>query len=194
MTPRTVRQRSTMSLSYFLKVDAGSSRITALQQAQHQLLQRCMLTAVFQRRQAVVCGELCPSVALSGDAPRLHSTSRALARAHTPGFSQFDSARTTFRDHVMFARRDALDAIGRMPQLPLFEDVALRKRLRSVGQFIKHRTALKTSARRYQTHSVLKTQLINRLLLAAFLLGCPASWLYRLYYGKAAADNGPLNN
>ena len=107
-------------------------------------------------------------------------------------FSQFDSVLTTFGDQAMFARRDAIDAIGGMPQLSLFEDVVLRKRLRSVGRFIKIETAVRTSARRYQTYGVLRTQLINGLLLAAFLLGCPASWLYRLYYGKAPADNGPV--
>ncbi|MEM8970440.1 MAG: TIGR04283 family arsenosugar biosynthesis glycosyltransferase [Pseudomonadota bacterium] len=109
-------------------------------------------------------------------------------------FSQFDSVLTTFGDQAMFARRDALEAVGGMPQLPLFEDVALRKRLRSVGRFIKLKTTVKTSARRYQTHGVLRTQLINGLLLVAFLLGCPAWWLYRLYYGKAMAGNSQSSN
>lgn len=103
--------------------------------------------------------------------------------------SQFDSVLTTFGDQAMFARRDALDAVGGIPQLPLFEDVALRKRLRSAGRFIKLKSVVRTSARRYQTHGVLRTQLINGLLLIAFLLGCPACWLYRVYYGKTANDS-----
>jgi rSAM/selenodomain-associated transferase 2 len=105
-------------------------------------------------------------------------------------FSRFDTPFTTFGDQVIFARRDVLIATGGVPEIPLFEDVVLRKRLRRAGRFVKLRRSVLTSARRYRRHGVLATQALNGLLLVAFLAGWPASSLYRLYYGVPA---GPVD-
>lgn len=101
--------------------------------------------------------------------------------------SRFDTPFTTFGDQVMFARRETLDRMGSMPNLPLFEDVVLRKRLRREGRFVKLSPLVRTSARRYRKHGAIRTQVLNGLMLIAFLAGCPVDRLYRLYYGADAA-------
>lgn len=101
--------------------------------------------------------------------------------------SRFDTPFTSFGDQVMFARRHVLvDTVG-VPDIPLFEDVVLRKRLRRAGRFVKLSSSVRTSSRRYGRYGVVGTQVFNGLLLAAFLAGCPATTLYRLYYGREAA-------
>ena len=105
-------------------------------------------------------------------------------------FSRFDTPFTTFGDQVIFARRDVLIETGGVPEIPLFEDVVLRKRLRRAGRFVKLRQTVLASARRYRRHGIVATQALNGLLLAAFLAGWPASSLYRFYYGVAT---GPVD-
>jgi rSAM/selenodomain-associated transferase 2 len=106
-------------------------------------------------------------------------------------FSRFDTPFTTFGDQVIFARRDVLIETGGVPEIPLFEDVVLRKRLHRAGRFVKLRQRVLTSARRYRRRGVLATQALNGLLLVAFLAGWPAGSLYRFYYGVRA---GPVDH
>lgn len=96
-------------------------------------------------------------------------------------FSRFDSAITTFGDQAIFVRRTALDAAGGMPQLMLLEDVELRKRLKRQGRFIKLSASVTTSARRFQRTGVIRTQLRNAFIVAAYWAGVAPSVLARWY-------------
>lgn len=55
--------------------------------------------------------------------------------------------RTATGDQAIFAHRDALQIIGGVPHVPLFEDVQLCRKLRQVGKFVVLRNAVTTSPR-----------------------------------------------
>jgi len=96
-------------------------------------------------------------------------------------FTRFETAITTFGDQAYFMRRSALLAAGGIADWPLLEDVDLRRRLRRVGRFVKLRPCVVTSARRFERHGVLRTQLRNAFILAALGLGMSPQRLARVY-------------
>ena len=95
--------------------------------------------------------------------------------------SAVESYWTTFGDQALFMRRDAFDAVGGFPPMPLLEDVALRRRLKRHGGFAKSRAAVVTSARRFEAEGLLRRQLKNGVILLLYALGVPAGRLVRFY-------------
>lgn len=86
-------------------------------------------------------------------------------------------------DQGMFMRRDALERIGGVPQLPLMEDVAMSKALKRVGAPACLRVQVHTSGRRWISHGVLKTIGLMWALRLAYFVGVPPARLARIYYG-----------
>jgi len=105
-------------------------------------------------------------------------------------FSRFESVWTTFGDQAMVVRRDAFDAVGGMPDWPLFEDVELARRLRRCGPVVKLPLAVTTSAVRYQTNGVLRQQLGNALRMLRFLLGASPQRLADDYEAPHGSEAG----
>ena len=95
--------------------------------------------------------------------------------------SAVESYWTTFGDQALFVRREAFEAVGGFPPLPLLEDVALRRRLRRHGRFAKSRAAVVTSARRFEAEGMMRRQLKNGAILLLHALGVPAARLVRFY-------------
>src|SRR5262249_60932897 len=60
-------------------------------------------------------------------------------------------------DQAIFAQRDAFQAVGGFPEIPLMEDVALCKRLKRVSRPLCLAERVVTSGRRWETHGVLST-------------------------------------
>lgn len=98
-------------------------------------------------------------------------------------FSGFDSVWTTFGDQAMVVRRSVLDAVGGLPDWPLYEDVELARRVRRVGRISKLPLAVTTSSVRYQTNGILRQQLANGLAITRFLLGASPWRLAAEYEG-----------
>ena len=63
-------------------------------------------------------------------------------------------------DQGIFVRRDVLERVGGIPQLPLMEDVELSRRLRASCPPICLLKRVTTSARRWEQHGVLRTILL----------------------------------
>lgn len=121
---------------------------------------------------------------------------------------QFDDPRRVFRviaffmnwrsrltgictgDQGIFVRRDLFSAIGGFASLPLMEDVELSARLRKRARLRRPIALLVTSARRWQSHGVLRTILLMWWLRLQFSLGVPAATLHRRYYGREAHGDG----
>jgi len=72
-----------------------------------------------------------------------------------------------YGDQALFVRREALEAVGGVPQVPLMEDVDLVERLRRRGRLARLDAAVTTSGRRYRERGVLRTWLLHALALAA---------------------------
>ena len=65
--------------------------------------------------------------------------------------------RRVMGDQAMFVRRDRLEQIGGVPDVPLMEEFELCRRLRRVGRLALARATVTTSARRFHQHGVLRT-------------------------------------
>lgn len=66
-----------------------------------------------------------------------------------------------FGDRAIFARRETFHAVGRYPEIPIFEDLEMVKRLSSYGRFKMLPDFVTTSARRFLTGGPAKQQLLN---------------------------------
>jgi rSAM/selenodomain-associated transferase 2 len=87
-------------------------------------------------------------------------------------------------DQAIFVKRDAFQAAGGFPEIPLMEDIALSKRLKRGGRPLCLRERATTSGRRWETHGVFRTILLMwRLRLAYFLGADPAALAGRYRYG-----------
>jgi len=86
-----------------------------------------------------------------------------------------------YGDQALFARRAAYEACGGMPAIPLMEDVAFVRRLRSRGPLVFLRTRARTSPRRWERGGVVRTTAHNLRFLALYALGRPPERLAAAY-------------
>ena len=84
-------------------------------------------------------------------------------------------------DQAIFVRRDAFDAAGGFPAIPLMEDVALSRALKRVSPPACLRVRVTTSGRRWQKHGTMRTIVLMWWLRLAFALGADPSVLARRY-------------
>ena len=87
----------------------------------------------------------------------------------------------TYGDQGLFMRRDTFEQVGGFPEIPLMEDVAMQKRLRKTGRFVKLGHPVVTSARRFVSKGILWQQCINIALVALYQAGVSPYRLRRFY-------------
>jgi rSAM/selenodomain-associated transferase 2 len=76
-----------------------------------------------------------------------------------------------YGDQGLFARRAALVRAGGVPQVPIMEDLDLVAALRRSGRFVRLRSPVRSSPRRYLAGGVVRTWLRNAAALLAWRLG-----------------------
>jgi glycosyltransferase involved in cell wall biosynthesis len=94
--------------------------------------------------------------------------------------------RIPYGDQAIFIRRDYFNQIGRYPEIPLMEDVALMRRIKKAGGrigFIPEPVI--TSARRWEKEGILYVTARNWVLLSAYFLGVSPEKLAKYYSGGA---------
>jgi rSAM/selenodomain-associated transferase 2 len=89
--------------------------------------------------------------------------------------------RMPYGDQVIFLRKDTFNEVGGFPKIPVMEDFAFMQRLRRMGRVEIAPVAATTSARRWQELGILKTTLINQLMILAYFLRVDPDRLERLY-------------
>jgi len=91
--------------------------------------------------------------------------------------------RLPYGDQALFVRRWAFDELGGFPDLPILEDYEFVRRLRSLGQLALLDAAVLTSGRRWQRLGLLRTTLINKLIILCYRCGVSpvelAAWYRR---------------
>lgn len=113
-------------------------------------------------------------VTIAGATPMLRLVARSMnARSRMTGIATGDQA--------IFARRDAFEAVGGFPEIPLMEDIALSKRLKRLSPPLCLRERVVTSGRRWERHGTLRTILLMWRLRLAFALGADPRRLARDY-------------
>lgn len=84
-------------------------------------------------------------------------------------------------DQAMFVRREAFNAAGGFPDIPLMEDIALSGALRRAGPPLCIRERITTSGRRWEKHGVLRTIALMWRLRLEYYLGADPAQLARRY-------------
>lgn len=98
-----------------------------------------------------------PAVVGGGFYKVFRDGSRLLAGARLKCALRFQLAHRILGDQGIFARRDALEKIGGVPDRVLMEDVELCRLLRTVGLLALAKATVRTSARRFDRLGVLRT-------------------------------------
>lgn len=86
-----------------------------------------------------------------------------------------------YGDQAIFLKATVFQEIGGFPDLPIMEDFELMLQLRRLGRITIVPTPVLTSGRRWQKLGVVKTTLINQLIITGYFLGIPPAQLVRWY-------------
>lgn len=89
--------------------------------------------------------------------------------------------RLCFGDRGLFVRRRTFAAVGGFPEIPLFEDLELARRLQQHGRFRFLPQYVTTAARRFERNGPLRQQLRNAYLWLHYLRGTNPRTLTHLY-------------
>ncbi len=92
-------------------------------------------------------------------------------------------------DQGIFIRRSLFKQLGGFPDIPLMEDVAISKLLRSRASPVCLRAKVTTSSRRWEKHGVLKTVFLMWKIRALYFFGVSPSTLHGMYANKAPQSN-----
>jgi rSAM/selenodomain-associated transferase 2 len=102
------------------------------------------------------------------------------------GLANFRSRvlRWPYGDQGLFMEKRVFGEMGGFPAYPVMEDFELVRRLRRRGAVVAVDAPALTSARRWRKLGVLRTTLLNQLIIFGYLLGVPPERLRGWYRGK----------
>ncbi|MDQ1335917.1 MAG: uncharacterized protein QG552_2867 [Thermodesulfobacteriota bacterium] len=89
-----------------------------------------------------------------------------------------------YGDQGIFLEKRVFDEMGGFPPIPIMEDFVLMRRLRARGRVVTLSDAAIISARRWQHLGVIRTTLMNQIMILGFLGGMPIHKLGRFYRSK----------
>jgi len=84
-------------------------------------------------------------------------------------------------DQGLFIRRDVFESLGGFPDRPLLEDLGLSRAMRRRGPVAALRQRVRTSARRWQRHGIVRTVALMWWIRALHFLGVSPERLARIY-------------
>ena len=89
-----------------------------------------------------------------------------------------------YGDQAIFICSKVFHEIGGFPDLPIMEDFELMRQLKRLGKIEIIPQAVITSGRRWQKLGIIKTTLINQLMIIGYFLGVSPAQLARWYRNK----------
>ena len=87
-----------------------------------------------------------------------------------------------YGDQALFVKRDTYFTAKGFPEQPILEELLFLSRLKKIGRIAIAPARATTSARRWQQHGIIKTTIVNQLMLAGWALGITPERLGRWYY------------
>jgi hypothetical protein len=93
-----------------------------------------------------------------------------------------------YLDHCIFCDRQILDRIGNVPDMDIFEDTELSKRLCQIAMPSIISGYVTTSARRFRQRGVYKQALLNQMLKVGYQLRLDPQSMNKLYESKTAIN------
>lgn len=94
-----------------------------------------------------------------------------------------------YLDHCIFCDRQLLDRIGNVPDMDIFEDTELSKRLCQFGMPSLVSGCAITSARRFRQRGVYQQAMLNQMLKVGYHLGLDPQSMNKLYEQKVAINS-----
>ncbi len=86
-----------------------------------------------------------------------------------------------YGDQAVFLKIEVFYEIGGFKDIPIMEDFELMRRLRKMGRILIVPRPVQTSARRWEQLGVLRTTVINQLMVMGYYLGVPPMTLAKWY-------------
>jgi rSAM/selenodomain-associated transferase 2 len=96
-----------------------------------------------------------------------------------------------YGDQALFVSRTIFQKIGGFPEIPIMEDFALVRQLKSIGRIVILPESVLTSSRRWQNLGLFKTWLLNQIIIIAYYLGIPPRKLAQWYHREKGAGQKP---
>ena len=94
-----------------------------------------------------------------------------------------------YGDQALFIKKSAFERSGGFPAHPILEEITLLRRLRRLGSIGIIGAPAITSARRWQRLGLVRTTLVNQILVAGFFMGVAPQRLARLYFRGSGSDD-----
>jgi rSAM/selenodomain-associated transferase 2 len=89
-----------------------------------------------------------------------------------------------YGDQAIFITKQAFIANGRFPEIPIMEDFELIRRLQELGKIATVSVPVVTSPRRWLRKGILKTTLINQVVVVSYFLGVSPTQIVNWYRGR----------
>jgi len=89
--------------------------------------------------------------------------------------------KTPYGDQAIFILSRVFRQVGGFPDIPIMEDFELVRKLKKKGEIVILPVPVFTSPRRWQNIGILKTTLINQLVIAAYFMGIAPEMIARWY-------------
>jgi len=94
-----------------------------------------------------------------------------------------------YGDQAIFMLSRVFHQMGGFPDIPIMEDFILIRRLRKRGDVVTLPQPVITSQRRWLNHGILKTTLVNQLIVISYFMGISPDTIFRLY-GRGKGISG----
>lgn len=95
-----------------------------------------------------------------------------------------------YGDQGLFVKRQQFEEIGGYPDMPFLDDYEMTRRIARRGRIIISRKVVVTSGRRWEALGVVRTTIMNQLIICGYHLGVPVSRLHRWYRGALTRASG----
>ncbi|MBE9012342.1 TIGR04283 family arsenosugar biosynthesis glycosyltransferase [Pseudanabaenaceae cyanobacterium LEGE 13415] len=86
-----------------------------------------------------------------------------------------------YGDQALFLRAELFHEMGGFPELPIMEDFEFVRRLRQKGRIAIVPHAVLTSGRRWEKYGVLRTTIVNQIVILAYFLGVSPAQIRHWY-------------
>mgnify|MGYP002777067611 CR=1 FL=1 len=86
-----------------------------------------------------------------------------------------------YGDQAIFLTAETFRTVGGFPDLPIMEDFVFVQHLKTLGRVAIAPASVLTSGRRWQRHGVLKTTIVNQIIILGYVLKVPIQTLARWY-------------
>ncbi len=125
-----------------------------------------------------------PAFAAGAFSLAIDSPSKSLATIASMANLRSRLLHLPYGDQALFTTRQMFSAVGGFPELEIMEDFVFLQKIKKNGKIIILPECVKTSARRWQNIGIVRTTIINQLIVIGYKIGIPpatlAGWYRRM--------------